>query len=339
MPLIKADRVKETSTSTGTGNFTLAGAATGFRAFSSVCLAGDTVFYVIDSDSGSEWETGLGTYSATDTLTRTTVHASSNSGSAVNFSAGTKNVYISLTGRQINTVSAAPPASTGAPARLVDLTAAAHTALTASTEYNDVYWNLARTVQFATGAITTQRAIRFSAPTYSFVAASTITNAATVEIEGPPISGTNATITNRICLRVLPNSGSKGIVIRGQSIYQSGNAFEIQNNFGTILTYMDSAFGAARIGSGPVHDSGSQLSVCNTNGAGTLISAVAYSSSDDAYNVYNYSGTKVFSILGNGSIKPATLADSAAANNTIYYSSTQSKLVYKDSAGTVNNLY
>jgi hypothetical protein len=78
----------------------------------------------------------------------------------------------------------------------------AHTALTLSTEATDVNFNLARTVQFATGALTTQRAVRFQAPTYTFVGASTLTTAVTVDISGPPIQGTNATITSAIALRV-----------------------------------------------------------------------------------------------------------------------------------------
>ena len=91
------DRCLETSTSTGTGNFTLAGAVTGFRTFASVCSTNDTVYYFIEAvDSNGiptgDWETGLGTYSASNTLTRTTVLDSSNSGSAVSFSSGTKRV-------------------------------------------------------------------------------------------------------------------------------------------------------------------------------------------------------------------------------------------------------
>lgn len=85
--------------------------------------------------------------------------------------------------------------TTGSPV-LETITGSAHTTLTASTEASDVNWNLARTVQFATGALTTQRAVRIQAPTYGFVGASTITNAATVSISGAVIKGTNATITN-----------------------------------------------------------------------------------------------------------------------------------------------
>lgn len=100
MTLIIKDRVKETSTTTGTGALTLAGAITGFRAFSSVCTSpSDTCYYTIQGVDGSgvptgEWETGLGTYSASNTLTRTTVKDSSNSGSVVTLSAGTKQVFI-----------------------------------------------------------------------------------------------------------------------------------------------------------------------------------------------------------------------------------------------------
>ena len=104
MALIKADRVKETSTSAGATTFALAGAATGYRSFASVCSIGDTFYYAISHQTSNEWETGLGTYSGTDTLTRTTVHSSSNSGSTVNFSAGTKEVFLALTATQLSTL-------------------------------------------------------------------------------------------------------------------------------------------------------------------------------------------------------------------------------------------
>lgn len=85
--------------------------------------------------------------------------------------------------------------TSGSPS-IFNLTGAAHTTLTASTEASDLNFSLARTVQFATGALATQRAIKITAPTYGFVAASTITTAATMAISGPPAAGTNATITN-----------------------------------------------------------------------------------------------------------------------------------------------
>jgi enterochelin esterase-like enzyme len=91
------DRVKETSTTTGTGNITLAGAASGgFVSFASVMSVGDTFNYCIQDQSGSAWEVGIGTYSGTNTLTRTTVLASSNSGLAVNFSSGSLYVFVTV---------------------------------------------------------------------------------------------------------------------------------------------------------------------------------------------------------------------------------------------------
>jgi hypothetical protein len=93
MAHIAADRVRETTTTTGTGALTLAGAVGGHRAFSAVCADGDTVFYVISHRTLGEWERGTGTYSA-GTLTRTLVRSSSNAGAVVTLSAGTKDVTI-----------------------------------------------------------------------------------------------------------------------------------------------------------------------------------------------------------------------------------------------------
>lgn len=94
MAFIKKDRVREISTTTGTGAFTLAGAVLSYQAFSAVMATSDTCYYGIANQTASEWETGLGTYSGTNTLTRTTPIESSNGGAAVNFSAGTKDVFI-----------------------------------------------------------------------------------------------------------------------------------------------------------------------------------------------------------------------------------------------------
>jgi hypothetical protein len=94
MALVLADRVKETTTTTGTGTVTLLGASTGYQSFSVVGNA-NTTYYTIASQTGSEWEVGIGTYtSAGTTLSRDTVISSSNSGSLVTFSAGTKDVFV-----------------------------------------------------------------------------------------------------------------------------------------------------------------------------------------------------------------------------------------------------
>lgn len=93
MALVLADRVKESSVSTGTGTFTLDGAVTGYQTFSSAIGNGNTCYYTIASQTLNEWEVGIGTVGA-GTLARTTVLSSSNAGSLVTFSAGTKDVFV-----------------------------------------------------------------------------------------------------------------------------------------------------------------------------------------------------------------------------------------------------
>jgi hypothetical protein len=96
MALVLKDRVKVTSTTTGTGTLTLGSASTGFQDFS-VIGNGNTTYYTIAAQSGGEWEVGLGTVSdsgGTWFLARSTVYESSNSNAAVNFSAGTKDVFV-----------------------------------------------------------------------------------------------------------------------------------------------------------------------------------------------------------------------------------------------------
>jgi hypothetical protein len=91
------DRVKETTTTTGTGDVTLAGAVTQFRAFSSVFSVGDEqIPYAVVGQTGGEWEVGYGTYSASNTLRRDAVIASSNANAFVNFSSGTKDVFVTI---------------------------------------------------------------------------------------------------------------------------------------------------------------------------------------------------------------------------------------------------
>lgn len=93
MALVIADRVQETTTTTGTGTITLAGNVSGFQSFSAIGN-GNTTYYTIAHTTLAEWEVGIGTYTSSGTtLSRTTILSSSSGGSAVNFSAGTKNVF------------------------------------------------------------------------------------------------------------------------------------------------------------------------------------------------------------------------------------------------------
>ena len=98
MALVLNDRVKETTTTTGTGTVNLAGAETGFETFVAGIGNSNTCYYAIVHQTADEFEVGLGTVAdaSPDTLARTTVISSSNSDSAVNFSSGTKDVFCTL---------------------------------------------------------------------------------------------------------------------------------------------------------------------------------------------------------------------------------------------------
>ena len=93
MALVIKDRVKETTTTTGTGTYTLAGAVTGFETFTANLSNSDTTYYVCTDNT--DFEVGLGTFTSSGTtLARTTVLASSNSNNAVNWSSGTRSIFM-----------------------------------------------------------------------------------------------------------------------------------------------------------------------------------------------------------------------------------------------------
>lgn len=96
-----ADRVKETSTTTGTGTYSLAGAVTGFQAFSDAFVTTDVVYYC--AEDGANWEIGEGTLTTGTpwTLARTTILASSNADAAVNWAAGTRKIFCTAPTRAV----------------------------------------------------------------------------------------------------------------------------------------------------------------------------------------------------------------------------------------------
>ena len=97
MALVINDRVKVTSTTTGTGAMALGAAVTGFETFAQGIGNNNTTYYCIFNQGTTEFEVGLGTLDGSSAnLTRTTVISSSNSDSAVNFGSGTKDVFCTL---------------------------------------------------------------------------------------------------------------------------------------------------------------------------------------------------------------------------------------------------
>lgn len=190
--------------------------------------------------------------------------------------------------------------------RGIKFTGAPHTGLTLSTENRDLDINLARTVQWATGALATQRACYIQAPTYAFVGGSTITDGATVAISGAPVAGTNATITNPMALRV--ESG----------VSSFGGAVGINNKFPSKTLYVNSSLATDGIvidSSGGNPFLGVAVSGTNKCSLGVSTSAGAYlldSASNDVC-LRADDGTKQVRI-GAGSNKSTAQATSTAFN-------------------------
>ena len=113
MAFVVKDRVKETSTTTGTGTITLDGASAGFQSFS-VIGDGNSTYYTIAD--GTNWEVGIGTYTSSGTtLSRDTVLESSNSGNLVDWSAGSKDVFVTYPAeRSVMAVGGGVTSDTGA---------------------------------------------------------------------------------------------------------------------------------------------------------------------------------------------------------------------------------
>lgn len=141
----------------------------------------------------------------------------------------------------------------GGSPKLFEFILASQLGLTAGTEGGNVKWDLAGDIQHATGAITTQRSFYIDPSNYTFVGASTITNAATFAISGPPSAGTNATITNALSLWVQSGkasfagdvgigtiSPSARVHIKGSGNDNSTNSLKVENSSSSeLLTVRD----------------------------------------------------------------------------------------------------
>lgn len=168
----------------------------------------------------------------------------------------------------------------------VAFTAGAFTNSTLSTEITDVSLNLARTVQFATGALTTQRAARIQAPTYSFVGASTITTASTFAISGAPAAGTNATITNAYALNIESgNSYFDGKIVQGATNTAAGTTGNQTINKPTGTVNIAAAGTSVTVTNSLVTSSSIVFCVVRTNDSTALIKNVVPSSGSFTINM------------------------------------------------------
>jgi len=206
MALVVKDRVRETSTTTGTGTLTLAGAVSGFQTFSSAIGNTNTTYYTIIN--GTEWETGLGTVAA-GTLARTTVLESSNAGAAVSFTAGTKDVF--------GTYPASKALYKDASGNAIGLgTVAATTTLTSATGL-PLSTGVTGTLPIANGGTGTTTLASATIATQGYTTTATAAGTTTLTVSSTQLQFFTGTTTQTVVLPVA-------------STLTSGQRFEINNN-------------------------------------------------------------------------------------------------------------
>ena len=261
MAHITADRVRDTSTSTSTGNFTVSGTApTGFRTLSAVLSASDTFYYAIQGQGTSEWEIGLGTYSSTNVFARTTVLSSSNAGSAVNFSAGTKDVFLTL-----------------AASKTIQINASGIVDLPASSTINGV------------AAVTTTGSQTLTNKTLTSPVIGTISNTGTLTLPTSTDTlvgrATTDTLTNKTITSPTITGGTVNNAVIGGTTPAAGTFTTVTDSKGEIRNVPQNAQTSAY--TLVASDHGKHISI--TTGGVTVPSGVF--STGDTVTIYNNSGS------------------------------------------------
>jgi hypothetical protein len=231
MALVVADRVKETTTTTGTGAITLAGAEANFIAFSSALSDGDTTYYAIIDNVNQAYEVGLGTYTASgNTLARTTVLASSNGGSAVNFSAGSKDVFINYPADKSVYLD-------GSNQLVINSTAV--TATAAELNYVDGVTSAIQTQIDSKNALPILKGANYTASAGEFVIATA--GSITITLPASPTAGDTVTVKD--------GTGAAATTTftvgrNGENIASSATDLTFDKNFAEItMTYIDGTIG------------------------------------------------------------------------------------------------
>ena len=210
MAFVVKDRVKETTTTTGTGTITLAGAATGFQSFS-VIGNSNTTFYCITD--GTNFEIGTGTYTSSGTtLSRDTVHESSNSGSKVDFGAGTKDVFCTLAAEKALLIPSSGDLTVDAPADIIlDADGADVLLKDAGTQYAALT-NSSGNLILKSGSTT---AITFSGANATFAGTVTIGSAEISEAELEILDGATVTTAELNILDGVTSTASELNILDG----------------------------------------------------------------------------------------------------------------------------
>lgn len=232
MALVLRDRVKETSTTAGTGTITLAGAAIGFQSFAAIGN-GNSTYYVISDPATGDWEVGIGTYTSSGTtLSRTTVLSSSNAGSLVSFTSNIKDVFVSYPSSRSVYQNEAGTATVqhefvtlnAGTANITSANITAGTVSTTPTSGTDIA-NKTYVDTIAASGITYHAPVKYEAP-----------NALTATYNNGT-AGVGATLTNSGTLGAFTPDGVVASVNDRVLIYQQANA--VQNGVYTVTTVGD----------------------------------------------------------------------------------------------------
>ena len=256
MAFVTADRVRDTSTTAGSGSFSVSGTApSGYRTFSAVLSVSDTFYYSIQHQTLNEWEVGLGTYSSANTFARTTIYSSSNAGSAVTFSAGTKDVFITMAASrsiQLDASGNVTPA-TGTYTRTTITATAGQTSFTANytVNYVQVYVNgiLLNSADYTatTGTTVVLASAAASGDIVDVIALNIGTFTGGVTITGTPASGQLTNWTGSTSIQGITtgtgvvtalgvNTGSAGAVVVNGGALGTPSSGTLTNATGLPLT-------------------------------------------------------------------------------------------------------
>ena len=222
MALVLADRVLETSTTSGSGTISLAGASVGYQSFSTGVGNGNQTYYTIALEGGAEWEVGIGTYTSVgDTLSRDTVLASSDSGNKVTFSAGNKQVFVTYpAGKSVYfSTSGTISANSGV---ITDVATPSAAFDAVNKQYVD---------DLVASGITYHTPVKYEVPN------TTGNLNATYNQPGGPGVGVSATLTNAGTLGAFVPDGTTATLSDRILIYSQTNAFE--NGVYTVTTVGD----------------------------------------------------------------------------------------------------
>ena len=263
MALVINDRVKETTTTTGTGAVSLGGAVTGFETFAAGIGNSNTTYYAIVHQTAAEFEVGLGTLDGDSSdLTRTTVISSSNSDSAVDFAAGTKDVFCTMPASKLVFEDASSDVTLpndlilGSDSAVLKFGADSDTTLT-HTDGTGLTLNSTNKLLFRDSALyinsSTDGQLDIVADTEVQIAATTIDINGAVALNGAITGATNITLSGELDAATLDISGdadidgtleADAITVDGTTLAEfisdtTGAMFSSNTETGITVTYQD----------------------------------------------------------------------------------------------------